>query len=91
MRNTLQLLLYIQDFESVFAKEDFDMLSNHCCWDHAIKLMSGTEPKPFKVYLLLPVEHSKHNIFLAKNLHIDLFKSLIAMLVFFIKKKDGPL
>jgi len=70
MRNTLQLLLYIQDFELVFAKEDFDILSNHCCWDHAIKFMSGTEPKLFKIYSLLPVEHSKLNVFLAKNLYI---------------------
>jgi len=70
MRNTLQLLLYIQDFELVFAKEGFDILSNYCCWDHVIKFISGTEPKLFKIYLLLSVKHSKLNVFLTKNLHI---------------------
>ena len=71
IRNILQLLLYIQDFELVFAKEDFDILSNYCCWDHAIKFMSGIEPKLLKIYPLLPVKYSELNVFLVKNLHIS--------------------
>jgi len=37
-------------FESVFAKEDFDILLEHRQWDHAIKLIPGSEPKSSKVY-----------------------------------------
>ena len=32
-------------FESVFAKEDFDILPEHRQWDHAIELIQGSEPK----------------------------------------------
>jgi len=43
-------------FESVFAKEDFDILSEHRQWDHAIELVLGSAPKSSKVYFLSPVE-----------------------------------
>jgi len=39
-------------FESVFAKEDFDILLEHRQWDHAIELIPGSEPKSSKVYPL---------------------------------------
>ena len=39
-------------FESVFAKEDFDILPEHRQWNHAIKLVLGSEPKSSKVYPL---------------------------------------
>ena len=32
-------------FESVFTKEDFDILPDHRQWDHAIELVPGLEPK----------------------------------------------
>jgi len=32
-------------FESVFVKEDFDILLEHRQWDHAIELILGLEPK----------------------------------------------
>ena len=31
-------------FESVFAKEDFDILPEHRQWDHAIELIPGSAP-----------------------------------------------
>ena len=40
----------VRGFESVFAKEDFDILPEHRQWDHAIELIPGSEPKSSKVY-----------------------------------------
>jgi len=81
-------------FESVFAKEDFDILPEHRQWDHAIKLVLGSEPKLSKVYPLSLVEQKELDSFLEENLHtgwIRPSKSSMAVLVFFIKKKDGSL
>jgi len=82
------------EFRSVFAKEDFDMLPEHCKWDHAIELTSGAEPKSSKVYPLSPLEQAELDAFLEENLRtgrIRPSKSSIAAPVFFIKKKDGSL
>jgi len=81
-------------FESVFAKEDFDILPEHRQWDHAIELILGSEPKSSKVYPLSPVEQKELDSFLEENLctgRICPSKSPIAAPVFFIKKKDGSL
>jgi len=83
-----------KEFESVFAKEDFDLLLEHRQWDHAIKLVPGSEPKSSKIYPLSPVEQKELDSFLEENLHtgrIRPFKSPISAPVFFIKKKDGSL
>jgi len=85
---------YVTEFRSVFAKEDFDILPEHCKWDHAIELIPGVEPKSSKVYPLSPLEQAELNAFLEKNLHtgrIRPSKSPIAAPMFFIKKKDGLL
>jgi len=85
---------YVRGFESVFAKEDFDVLPEHRQWDHAIELIPGSEPKSSKVYLLSLVEQKKLDSFLEENLHtrrIHPSKSPMAALVFFIKKKDSSL
>jgi len=50
------LLSYARDFESVFAKDNFDILLEHCYWNHVIELIPGSEPKSTKVYPLSPVE-----------------------------------
>jgi len=84
----------IRGFESVFAKEDFDILPEHRQWDHAIKLIPGSEPKLSKVYPLSPVEQKELDAFLEKNLctgRIRPSKSPMAAPVFFIRKKDGSL
>jgi len=60
---------YIAEFRSVFAKEDFDILPEHCKWDHAIKLIPGAEPKLSKVYPLSPLEQAELDAFLEENLH----------------------
>jgi len=81
-------------FESVFAKEDFDILPEHRQWDHAIELVPGSEPKSSKVYPLFLVEQKELDSFLKENLRtgrICPFKSPMAALVFFIKKKNGLL
>ena len=44
------LLTYVAEFRSVFAKENFDILPEHCKWDHVIELIPGAEPKSSKVY-----------------------------------------
>jgi len=84
----------VKGFESVFAKEDFDILLEHRQWDHAIELIPGSEPKSSKVYPLSLVEQKKLDSFLEENLRtrqIRPSKSPMAALVFFIKKKDGSL
>jgi len=76
----------------VFAKEDFDILSEYRQWDHTIELVPGSEPKSSKVYPLSLVEQKELDSFLEENLHtrrIRPSKSPMAAPVFFIKKKDG--
>jgi len=84
----------VKGFESVFAKEDFDILPEHRQWDHAIELILGSEPKSSKVYPLCLVEQKELDSFLEENLRtgrIRPSKSPMAAPVFFIKKKDGSL
>jgi len=59
----------VRGFESVFAKEDFDILLECRQWDHAIELIPGSEPKSSKVYPLSPVEQKELDAFLEENLH----------------------
>ena len=85
---------YVTEFQSVFAKEDFDILPEHRKWDHAIELIPGAEPKLSKVYLLSPLEQEELDAFLEENLRtgrIRPFRTPIAAPMFFIKKKDGLL
>jgi len=91
---TTLLPAYIMEFQSVFAKEDFDILPEHCKWDHTIELIPRAEPKSSKVYPLSSLKQAELDAFLEENLHtrrIRPSKSLIAAPVFFIKKKDGLL
>jgi len=91
---TTLLPAYVAEFQSVFAKEDFDILPEHCKWDHAIELIPGAEPKLSKVYPLSSLEQTELDAFLEENLHtgqIRPSKSPIAAPVFFIKKKNGSL
>jgi len=91
---TTLLPTYVTEFQSVFTKEDFDILPEHHKWDHAIELIPGAEPKSSKVYPLSPLEQTELDAFLEENLctgRIRPSKSPIAVPVFFIKKKDGLL
>jgi len=84
----------VRGFESVFAKEDFNILPEHRQWDHAIELIPGSEPKSLKVYPLSLVEQKELDAFLEENLRtgrICLSKFPMAAPVFFIKKKNGSL
>jgi len=93
-KGLLPLPNYAKGFESVFTKEDFDILPDHRQWNHTIELVPGSEPKSLKVYSLSPVEQKELDSFLEENLHtrrIRPSKSPMAALVFFIKKKDGSL
>ena len=68
-------------FESVFAKEDFDILPEYRQWNHTIELIPGLEPKSLKVYPLSLVEQKELDSFLEKNLYtrqIHSSKSLMA-------------
>jgi len=67
--NTALLPAYIAEFQSVFAKEDFDILPEHRKWDHAIELIPRAEPKSSKVYLLSLLEQMELDAFLEENLH----------------------
>jgi len=66
---TAQLPAYIMEFRSVFAKENFNILPEHCKWDHAIELTPGAEPKSSKVYPLSLLEQAELDAFLEKNLY----------------------
>jgi len=91
---TTPLPAYVVEFQSVFAKKDFDILPEHRKWDHAIELIPRAEPKSSKVYPLSPLEQMELDAFLEENLRtgwIRPSKSPIAAPVFFIKKKDGSL
>jgi len=93
-KELLTLPDYAKRFESVFAKEDFDILLEHRQWDHAIELTPGSEPKSSKIYPLSLVEQKELDSFLEENLctgQIRPSKSPMAAPVFFIKKKDGLL
>jgi len=91
---TTPLPAYVAEFQSVFTKEDFDILPEHCKWDHAIELILRAKPKLLKVYPLSLLEQAELDAFLEENLHtrcIRPSKSPIAAPVFFIKKKDSSL
>ena len=85
---------YVMEFQSVFTKENFDILPEHHKWDYTIKLIPGAEPKSSKVYHLFLLEQAELDAFLDENLctrQIRPSKSPIAAPVFFIKKKDSSL
>jgi len=65
---TTPLPAYVVEFQSVFAKEDFDILPEHHKWDHAIKLIPGADPKSSKVYPLSLLEQTELDAFLEENL-----------------------
>jgi len=65
---TTPLPAYATEFQSVFAKEDFDILPEHRKWDHAIELIPRVEPKSSKVYLLSLLEQTELDVFLEENL-----------------------
>jgi len=68
---TITLLpTYIMEFQSMFTKEDFDILPEHCKWDHTIELIPRAEPKSSKVYLLSLLEQAELDTFLEENLRI---------------------
>jgi len=60
---------YVMEFQSVFTKEDFDILPEHRKWDHAIELIPRAEPKSSKVYSLSPLEQEELDTFLEENLY----------------------
>jgi len=66
---TTPLPAYVTEFQSMFSKEDFDILPEHRKWDHTIKLIPGAEPKSSKVYPLSLLEQAELNTFLEENLH----------------------
>ena len=67
---------YVTEFRSMFAKEDFDILLEHCKWDYAIELIPRAEPKSSKVYPLSPLEQAKLDAFLEENCKGTTLRSL---------------
>ena len=85
---------HLQEFSEVFSKESFDVLPEPKPWDHAIELIPGEKLVGCKVYPLSPSEQKELDAFLKEVLESGCIcpsKSLMASLVFFIKKKDGSL
>jgi len=52
----------------MFTKEDFDILLEHCKWDHMIELIPRAEPKSSKVYPLSLLKQAELDAFLEENL-----------------------
>ena len=78
----------------MFSKESFDELPEQKQWDHVIDLKPESQPFSMKVFPMSPIKQKELNDFLKENLssgHICPSKSLMASLVFFVKKKDGKL
>ena len=85
---------YTKEFPKVFSEEEFDHLPERHPWDHAIELTPRFTLVICKIY---PLNHENQQVldeFLAENLqnsHICPFKSPMASLFFFVKKKDSKL
>ena len=78
----------------MFSKESFNELPERKQWDHVIDLKPECQPFSMKVYPMSPIEQKELDDFLEENLssgRIRPLKSLMASLVFFVKKKDGKL
>jgi len=72
----------------------FDSLSEHRFWDHAIELVPDSKPANCKVYPISPLEQRELDAFIEEALgtgRIRPSKSPMASPVFFVKKKDGSL
>jgi hypothetical protein len=86
---------YLDDFQDVFEKVDFDELPESHPWDHAIELLPGTEDQlDCKSYPLNAGKQEELDKFLKEQLRtgqIHPSKSPMASPFFFIKKKDGKL
>ena len=86
---------YLQDFQDVFEKKDFDELPPPRPWDHAIELLPGSEARlDCKIYPLSRDEQAQLDTFLDEHLRtgrIRPSKSPMASPFFFVKKKDGSL
>lgn len=85
---------YYHSYRDIFSKELFDELPPQRSWDHAIKLLPGTDGFDRKIYPLSSDEQKELNKFLDEHLktgRIRPSKSPIASPFFFIKKKDRSL
>ena len=84
-----------QQYVDVFSEVKSKHLPSHKAYDHVINLKLDTpETICSKVYPMPANEQDKLDQFLEENIckgYIVLSKSLIASLVFFVKKKDGHL
>ena len=58
---------YLEQFQEVFEKDEFDRLPECCQWDHAIELVPGTEPFSSKIYPLNLDEQKHLDEFLEEN------------------------
>ena len=86
---------WCQDFNDLFAKDNFDELPEPKTWDHAIELTPNANANlDCKVYPLNRNEQAELDKFLDENLssgQIRPSKSPMASPFFFVKKKDGKL
>jgi hypothetical protein len=86
---------YLQDYQDVFNKKEFDELPPSRPWDHMIKLIEGADTT-FKcqLYGLSHDERTQLDDFIEENLHTGRIRrsnSPMASPFFFVRKKDGKL
>ena len=95
---TLDELLfnYLWEYKDIFKKKATERFSSSRRWDHGVELKSDFAPKDCKVYPLSPVEREELELdkFLDENLgkqNGQPSKSPMALLFFFVQKKDRSL
>ena len=84
------LFLYIQWFEFVFAKEDFDTIFNYCKWYYIIELIPSMKLKLLKVYFLYLLQSSlSWTILLQRTSILDAYnsQSLLQLYQCFLSRK----
>lgn len=67
-KNPLLLSSYTQGFKFVFAKKEFDILSEHHWQDYTIELILGLELKLSKVYSLSNMKQTELDTFLSQKI-----------------------
>lgn len=89
------LFSHIQQFEFVFAKEDFDAIFDYCKWYYTIKLISSMELKLLKIYFLYLLQSSlSWTILLQRASILDVYNSQSSLQLhqcFYQEKKQIPL
>jgi hypothetical protein len=85
---------YLEEFQGVFEKKDFDKFPERRKWDHTIELKPSAEPVKGRSIPGFVLEQAELDVFIKEHVEIGCIrpsKSPWASSFFFVKKKDGKL